>query len=211
MKGHVMARIATVDQLRQVLPEARATTKLKVLPELDAQAKEFIETSPFLFLATVDQAGKVEISPKGDDRGFVKIEDARTLLIPERAGNNLAFGLQNILATGSVGLIFVRPNTGETLRVSGRAEVFDDAELLQQLGSEKRPALLAIRVRLQHCFFHCARSFLRARLWEPEYWDEKKRVSFGRVFAPKLGIDDAAAQKIDEAIAEGYANRLWTN
>ena len=67
----------------------------------------------------------------------MKIENAKTLLIPERAGNNLAFGLQNILATGSIGLIFVRPNTGETLRVSGKAEVFDDADLLQQLGSEK--------------------------------------------------------------------------
>ena len=206
-----MARIATVEQLRQVLPEPRPTTKLKVLPELDEQSREFIETSPFLFLATVDKAGAVEVSPKGDERGFVKIEDARTLLIPERAGNNLAYGLQNILATGSIGLIFVRPNTGETLRVSGRAEVFDDPDLLQQLGSEKRPALLAIRVHLQHCFFHCARSFLRARLWEPESWDEKKRISFGRVVAPKLGIDAAQVQKIDDTIADGYANRLWTN
>lgn len=206
-----MARIATLEQLRQVLPEPRSTTKLKILPELDEQAREFIQTSPFLFLATVDEAGKVEVSPKGDERGFVKVEDARTLLIPERAGNNLAFGLQNILATGSIGLIFVRPNTGETLRVSGKAEVFDDANLLQQLGSEKRPALLAIRVRMQHCFFHCARSFLRARLWEPESWDEKKRVSFGRVMAPRLGIDEAAVQKIDDTIAEGYATRLWTN
>ena len=206
-----MARISTVEQLRQVLPEPRATTKLKILPELDEQAREFIETSPFLFLATVDGNGTVEVSPKGDERGFVKIENAKTLLIPERAGNNLAFGLQNILATGSIGLIFVRPNTGETLRVSGKAEVFDDADLVQQLGSEKRPALLAIRVQMQHCFFHCARSFLRAKLWEPESWDERKRISFGRVFAPKLGIDDAGVRKIDDTIAEGYASRLWTN
>jgi PPOX class probable FMN-dependent enzyme len=206
-----MARIATVEQLRQVLPEPRSRTKLKILPELDEQAREFIATSPFLFLATVDKTGAVEVSPKGDERGFVRIEDARTLLIPERAGNNLAFGLQNILATGSIGLIFVRPNTGETLRVSGKAEVFDDADLLSQLGSERRPALLAIRVHMQHCFFHCARSFLRARLWDPASWDEKKHISFGRVFAPKLGIDDAEAQKIDESVAEGYANRLWTN
>jgi hypothetical protein len=95
--------------------------------------------------------------------------------------------------------------------VSGKAEVFDDIDLLQQLGSEQRPALLAIRVHMQHCFFHCARSFLRARLWEPASWDEKKRVSFGRVVAPKLGIDEAAVQKIDETVAEGYASRLWTN
>jgi PPOX class probable FMN-dependent enzyme len=206
-----MARITTVEQLRQVLPEPRATTKLKVLPELDEQAREFIETSPFVFLATVDKAGTVEVSPKGDEPGFARIENAKTLLIPERAGNNLAYGLQNMLATGSVGLIFVRPRTGETLRVSGRAEVFDDADLLQRLGSEKRPALLAIRVHIEKCFFHCARSFLRARLWEPEAWGEAKRVSFGRVIAPKLAAGETTAEQIDDNVAASYSTRLWTN
>ena len=207
-----MARIKTVEQLRTVLPEPRATTKMKILPELDEQAKEFIETSPFLFLATVDKAGAVEVSPKGDEPGFARIENARTLLIPERAGNNLAYGLQNILATESIGLIFVRPNTGETLRVSGRAEVFDDPELLRTLGSEKRPALLAIRVHIARCFFHCARSFLRARMWDPASWPEAKRVSFGKVIGPRMGGDAAAAQKeIDDRVATTYETRLWTN
>jgi PPOX class probable FMN-dependent enzyme len=206
-----MARITTVEELRHILPEPRAATKLKVLTELDEQATEFIEMSPFVFLATIDKAGTVEVSPKGDEPGFARIENTKTLLIPERAGNNLAYGLQNILATASVGLIFVRPRTGETLRVSGRAEVFDDADLLQQLGSDKRPALLAIRVHIEKCFFHCARSFLRARLWEPESWGEAKRVSFGRVIAPKLGADEAMARQIDDNVATGYATRLWTN
>lgn len=206
-----MARITTVEQLRQVLPEPRATTKLKILPELDEQAREFVETSPFVFLATVDKAGTVEVSPKGDEPGFVKIENAKTLLMPERAGNNLAFGLQNILATGSIGLIFVRPRTGETLRVSGSAEVFDDTELLRQLGSDKRPALLAIRIRVERCFFHCARAFLRARLWEPDSWGEAKRVSFGKVIAPKMGGDETAAKQIDDNVATSYGTRLWSN
>ena len=206
-----MARITTVEELRQILPQPRETTKLKILPELDEQATEFIETSPFVFLATVNKEGTVEVSPKGDEPGFTRIENARTLLIPERAGNNLAYGLQNILATGSIGLIFVRPRTGETLRVSGRAEVFDDAELLQQLGSEKRPALLAIRVHIDKCFFHCARSFLRAKLWEPESWGEAKRVSFGKVIAPKLGADGITAKQIDDNVATSYAERLWKN
>lgn len=206
-----MARISTVEQLRQILPEPRPTTKLKILPELDEQATEFVQTSPFVFLATVDKAGAVQVSPKGDEPGFTKIENARTLLIPERAGNNLAYGLQNIIATGSIGLIFVRPRTGETLRVSGKAELFDDAELLQQLGNERRPALLAIRVHIEACFFHCARSFLRAKLWEPESWGEAKRVSFGKVIAPKMGGDQAAVKEIDDRVATSYETRLWTN
>jgi PPOX class probable FMN-dependent enzyme len=206
-----MARISTVEQLRQVIAEPRPTTKLKILPELDEQATEFVETSPFVFLATVDKAGTVQVSPKGDEPGFTKIENARTLLIPERAGNNLAYGLQNIIATGSIGLIFVRPRTGETLRVSGKAELFDDAELLQQLGTERRPALLAIRVHIDMCFFHCARSFLRAKLWEPESWGEAKRISFGKVIAPKMGGDQAAVKEIDDRVATSYETRLWTN
>jgi len=206
-----MARISTDEQLRQVIAEPRPTTKLKILPELDEQATEFVETSPFVFLATVDKAGTVQVSPKGDEPGFTKIENARTLLIPERAGNNLAYGLQNIIATGSIGLIFVRPRTGETLRVSGKAELFDDAELLQQLGTERRPALLAIRVHIEACFFHCARSFLRAKLWEPESWGEAKRISFGKVIAPKMGGDQAAVKEIDDRVATSYETRLWTN
>jgi PPOX class probable FMN-dependent enzyme len=206
-----MARISTVEQLRQILPEPRPTTKLKILPELDEQATEFVQTSPFVFLATVDKAGTVQVSPKGDEPGFTKIENARTLLVPERAGNNLAYGLQNIIATGSIGLIFVRPRTGETLRVSGKAELFDDAELLQQLGNERRPALLAIRVHIEACFFHCARSFLRAKLWEPDSWGEAKRISFGKVIAPKMGGDQAAMQEIDDRVATSYETRLWTN
>jgi PPOX class probable FMN-dependent enzyme len=206
-----MARIATVEQLRSILPEPRPTTHLKILPALDEQAIEFIQTSPFVFLGTVSADGTVEVSPKGDEPGFTKIENPRTLLIPERAGNNLAYGLQNILATGKVGLIFIRARTGETLRISGRSEIFDDPELLQQIGTEKRPALLAIRVHIEKCFFHCARSFLRSRLWEPESWPEAKRVSFGKIIAPKLGQDEVAAQQIDDNIAGAYTNRLWSN
>lgn len=206
-----MARIATVEQLRAILSEPRETTKLKVMPALDDQARDFIATSPFAFLATADTNGTVEVSPKGDEPGFTRIEDDKTLLVPERTGNRLAYGLTNIIATERVGLIYLRPRTGETLRISGRAEIFDDADLLQKLGSDSRPALLAIRVHIEKCFFHCARAFLRSKLWEPESWPEAKRISFGRIIAPKIGEGDVVAKQIDDTVAEAYTTRLWSN
>ncbi|MDX1376570.1 MAG: pyridoxamine 5'-phosphate oxidase family protein [Burkholderiales bacterium] len=206
-----MSRITTLEQLRRVIPQARPTTHAKILRQLDAQSIEFLAASPFALMATTRADGSIEVSPKGDAPGFARVEDPRTLLLPERAGNNLAFGLQNILDNGRVGMIFLRPGTGETLRLSGRAEILDDAALVATLGSAGRPALLAIRVRIERCYFHCARAVLRAGLWRPESWPEAQRVSFGRIIAGATGGDAAQAASIDARVEAGYAARLWSN
>ena len=206
-----MSQLKTVEQLRTVLPEPRETTKAKILPFLDEQAIVFLQTCPFALMATAGRDGPIEVSPKGDEPGFVHIENDRTILLPERAGNNLAFGLQNIIETGRIGMIFLRPRTGETLRLSGRAEIFDDADLLATLGKPGRPALLAIRIHIERCYFHCARSVIRARLWQPEHWPEAKRVSFGKIFAARIGGGEDQAAKIDAFVDQGYTTNLWSN
>lgn len=206
-----MSRIETLEGLRAALGEPRESTRAKVLPRLDEQAADFVRASAFAIVSTVSKEGVVEASPKGDEPGFVRIEDDATLLMPERAGNNLAFGLQNILETGRIGMIFLKPRTGETLRVTGRAEIFDDADLREKLGSAERPALLAIRVHVERCYFHCARAMLRSKLWEPESWPAAGRVLFGRIIAPRVGGDAAMAQAIDDRIVAAYQNSLWRN
>ena len=206
-----MSRIETVDQLRAVLGEPREATKAKVLPHLDQQASDFIRASAFAILSTVSREGVVEASPKGDEPGFVRIENETTLLMPERAGNNLAFGLTNMLETGRVGLIFLKPRTGETLRITGRAEIFDDADLCAKLGTPERPALLAIRIHVERCYFHCARAMLRSKLWEPESWPPAQRILFGKIIAPRVGGDEAMAAAIDERVEKGYSTNLWRN
>ena len=206
-----MGRITSIEALRQLLPEPRAATRAKILDALDQQAEAFLHASPFALMATTGLEGTIEVSPKGDEPGFARIEDSRTLLLPERAGNNLAFGLQNILTSGRIGLIFLRPGTGETLRVTGRAELFDDAGLLERLGSAGKPALLAIRVHVERCYFHCARSVIRARLWDPASWSDSQRISFGRIIAPRVGGDEQAAKQIDERVAGAYTTNLWQN
>lgn len=205
-----MARITSVESLRRVLPMPRETTKLKLLDALDEQAKDYIKASPFLLLATTDAKGRVEVSPKGDVPGFVQIEDDRTVLLPDRSGNNLAFGLENIIATGQVGVIFMRPGTGETLRLNGKAELYDDADLLTRLGTPDRPAVLAIRIHIERCYFHCARSIFRANLWKPETWPERQKVSFGKILAGRTG-DATAAAEVDARVESSYTTRLWKN
>jgi hypothetical protein len=206
-----MARITSVAQLRTVLAEPRAATRAKLLDHLDEQAIAFIKDSPFLLFATADAEGRLEVSPKGDLPGFVEIEDARTLLIPDRTGNNLAFGLENIIATGRAGAIFLLPATGETLRVTGRAEIYDDADLLARLGTPERPAHLAIRLHIERAYFHCARSIARAKLWKPETWGKMRKISFGRIIAPRVGGDAAMADEIDARTETAYTTRLWKN
>lgn len=201
-----MAEITDLTVLRQTFPDPGPAQK--VLDALDDQALSFLAKSPFAVLATVSAAGEADASPKGDIAGFIAVEDARTVIFPERAGNNLVFGLQNILATHQASLLVVIPGTSETLRIVGRATLHDDPDLLARFAQPHRPALLAIRIAITRVYFHCARSFLRAGLWQPETWPERTRVSFGRILGPKRGVEPAA---IDAFVERTYTTQLWEN
>ena len=146
---------------------------------MDERVRAFIAEAPFLVMSTSDGDGRTDASPKGDAPGFVLVEDDRTLVIPERQGNTLAFGLTNILANPLVGLLFVIPGTTETLRVNGRAELAVDPELLERLAARGKPAVLGMRVHVEQVFFHCAKAFIRSQLWKQETWPPKRQISFG--------------------------------
>ena len=206
-----MARISTTEELRRIIAEPRPAARVKILDALDDQSIEFLKRCPFALVGTTSADGTIEVSPKGDEPGFIRMEDAKTLVIPERVGNNLAFGLNNIIATGKIGIIALVPATGETLRISGTAEIHDDADLLASLSSLGKPALLATRVRIQHCYFHCARSVVRSKLWDPKAWPAPGRISFGKIIAPKIGAGDDVAAQIDAGVEGAYTTRLWQN
>jgi len=201
-------RITTVEQLRARLGQPHPLVPHKLWPALDQTATAFIQRSPFLLLATADAAGRQDVSPKGDGPGFVIVENETTLLIPDRTGNKLIFGLQNILANPQVGIIFLVPGTEETLRVNGTAALTADPIILERLSARSRPALVAIRVTVQECFFHCAKAFKRSQLWRPETWPQRQPISFGKLLASKVGGDEAMAQQIDQVVEEDYKNNL---
>ena len=193
-------RIRSREELRAIVPDANPATQLKIFDRLEEPAPEFIARSPFLLLATSDPEGRLDVSPKGDGPGFVTLEDEKTLLIPDRRGNNLAMGLENILDNPHVGVLFLVPGTGETLRVNGSAELRADPALLDRLAARGRPAQLVIRVSVEECFFHCPKAFLRADLWNADGWPEVQRVSFGRILAKRMGKGRDVADKIDAAL-----------
>jgi hypothetical protein len=201
-------RIESLAALRAIVGETLPGLELKVQDHLDRHARAFIERSPFLVLSSADAEGRQDASPKGDSPGFVHIQDERTFVIPDRPGNRLVFGLQNILANPRVGVIFLIPGTPETLRVNGTAELTADPELRERMAARGKQALLGIRVRVEECFFHCAKAFLRSRLWQPESWPERQRISFGRMLAERVGGDEKVVSAVDAAIEQDYRTNL---
>ena len=203
-----MGRIETTAALRKLIGSPSELVPYKIHRELNPRAIEFIGKSPMLMLSTAGADGHATVSPKGDPAGFVHVKDSRTLLIPERKGNKLIFTLQNILANPKVGLIFLVPGTCETLRVQGTAELLDDAELCERLSMRGTKALLAIRICVSECYFHCAKAFLRSDLWKPATWQEEMTISFGAEIAGSGGMAPEAAQEFDRGVRDRYKTDL---
>jgi uncharacterized protein len=205
---HREHRIESIEQLRSLMGEPNPLTQKKVFRALDQTAIGFIKRSPFIVLSTADADGNQDASPKGDGPGFVVVENEHTLLIPERKGNKLVFGLGNILQNPQVGIIFMVPGTNETLRVNGTAELTKDPALLDRMAARGGAALLATRVTVNECFFHCAKAFLRSQLWKPETWPEREQISFGKMLAATVGGDQGMAAQIDKSIEQDYKTNL---
>ncbi|MGH7913512.1 MAG: MSMEG_1061 family FMN-dependent PPOX-type flavoprotein [Candidatus Binataceae bacterium] len=200
-------RVTTVDQLRTLIGQPHPTTPRKLLRALDDTAIDFIGRSPFLVVGTADAEGNQDVSPKGGEPGFVVVEDPNTLLIPDRKGNKLLFGLQNILENSHAGIIFMVPGTDETLRVNGTGELSVDSALLARLSANGSPAQIAIRITVRECFFHCAKALMRSQLWKPESWGARIPFSWGKYLALKSDGEEGA-RKIDRFVELDYKNNL---
>ena len=198
----------TVTALREIVGEPHPAVPLKIADSLDETSIAFVRRSPFLVLATASGDGFPDVSPKGDEPGFVAVEDSKTLLIPDRRGNRLVFSLQNILANPRIAALFFIPGTEETLRIQGQAVLTSDRHVLERLSARGQPALLAIRLTVEKCFFHCAKAFKRSGLWKPESWPPRQRISFGEQIAPRLGAGEDVARQIDDLVEADYRENL---
>jgi PPOX class probable FMN-dependent enzyme len=209
MASHRLTRetIDTDDALRALLGEPLALVCAKVASRLNPLTRQFIERSPFLCLATANAEGRCDVSPRGDPRGFVRILDDATLLVPERPGNRLADSLYNILSNPRVGLLFVIPGVTDTFRVNGRATLTSDKELLAPSEVEGKVPKLGILVDIEEAFTHCSKAFLRSKLWDPgEFIDRSALPTNGEILRELQGAEFDAA-KYDEERAGRYARR----
>lgn len=202
-------RIESEEQINETLGATSELVRQKIFDHVDEYAAAFIARSPLLLLATSDRDGRLDVSPKGDAPGFVTLEGTKTLLLPERPGNKLAFGFRNILENPRVGMVFLVPGTTETLRANGTAELTRDPELLERMAAKGKPALLVTRITVEECFVHCGKAFIRSALWKPETWPQGYRVNLGRQLAKKFGAGDEVAEQIEEGLAVSYKTTLY--
>jgi PPOX class probable FMN-dependent enzyme len=173
------------------------------LPCLDDAARQFLAQCPFVIVATSDAQGRCDASPKGDPPGFIHIADERTLYLPDRPGNKMFQGINNILENPHVGIICMIPGEEWTMRINGAARIVDDPTLLEQLSARGRPAQLAIEIKIEECYFHCPRSFKRAELWNPEKFSRYTGESWGTILARRTKLDPGKVEKLEQRLAEG--------
>lgn len=202
--------IADVEALVALIGEPLPRTRDKARPALTDLDRDWLAASPFCVMATSAADGACDVSPKGDPAGeLVHVIDATTIAIAERPGNRRADGYKNILENPHVGLNFFIPGRGDTLRINGRARLVGDAPFFDAMIVKGHRPILAVVVEIDELFHHCAKAFLRSRLWEPETWEPEARVPRRSVVAQALDSADLSLAKLDEYYGEQYLKGLY--
>lgn len=189
-----MSDICSIEELEALYGQPGETSLVKELDRLIPEYAAFIEASPFVALATAGADG-LDCSPRGDLPGFVRIHDDRTLMLPDRRGNNRADSLRNVVEDGRVGLLFLLPGSGTTLRVNGHARLSADPALCASFAVDGQAPRSVAVIAIEAVYFQCARAIHRSGLWNPEkHVDPRSLPTPGRILAvtSKARIDGAA-------------------
>ena len=201
--------IRTEDELRAVMGNPSALVTRKEVDYLDSHAREFIGRSPFLIIGTTGSDGRIDMSPKGDPQGFVKVLDNKTLAIPDRLGNRRADTFSNLVVNPQIGLIFLIPGKQETLRVSGSAFIVRDMPLRQSMEVSGKVPEFAIVVEVSQMFFHCAKCMIRSNLWKSECWPELSGLPSLAQAMVSAGKLEQSVQEMQQIVDNDAANRLY--
>ena len=203
-----MSTITSVEELEALYGHPNDASTLKVADKVTAEYGVLIENSPFAALATSGPDG-LDCSPRGDVRGFVRIHDEKTLMMPDRRGNNRVDSLRNIVRDPRIALLFLIPGSANTLRVNGRGHVSIDSELLQSFQREGKPPRSVIVMTVSEVYFQCARAIVRSDLWNPDKRvDPRSLPTPGQILA-KMSENRVGGEEYDRAWPERARKSMW--
>ncbi|WP_187363978.1 pyridoxamine 5'-phosphate oxidase family protein [Streptomyces piniterrae] len=203
-----IAEISSEAELRELIGEPNAHAAHKTRDRLHDLDRQWLARSPFCLIATSDADGRCDVSPKGDPAGFTHVLDETTLVIPDRPGNKRMDGFLNVLSNPHVGLNYVLPGRGDTLRINGRARLLRDAPFFDDLTVKGNRPRLALLVEVEEVFYHCSKAFLRSDLWKPETWEPEALPSRARI-VKGLEAKDIPLEALEEHYGPRYAERLY--
>jgi len=202
------SEITSVDELVALVGEPLPRVRDKARPALHDLDRQWLAASPFCLVATADADGRCDVSPKGDPAGrLVHVLDERTIALAERPGNRRVDGYRNVLANPHVGLVFLIPGRGDTLRVNGRARLVSEAPFFDAMVVEGHRPVLALVVDVEEVFHHCAKAFLRSKLWDPGSWADP--VPPRPVIARALEQPEESLEALASYYGPSYASRLY--
>ena len=205
-----LVELTDVSELRELLGEPIKRVAEKVRSSLHPHDIAWLAGSPFCLIATSDAEGNLDVSPKGDPPGFTLVLDERTIALPDRPGNRRVDGFVNILSNNHVGLLFLVPGRGDTLRINGRARLLTDAPFFDRLIVRgHRPTIVTV-VDIDEVFYHCSKAFLRSDLWKPEAWNAESVPSRAEIAHAVERPDDSW----DDVLAyygSGYGTNLYSS
>jgi len=194
-------------ELRDMLGEPNELVKAKIADRLNPLTRQFVERSPFVVVATGRPDGGLDVSPRGDPAGFVRILDDSTLLMPDRPGNKLADTLTNLLEDDRIALLFLIPGVGDTFRVNGRARIVDDPELLGPSEIEGKAPRLGILVTVEEAYTQCPKALIRSDLWNPEKHVSREELPSSGAILRATADPELDIEEYEDARAERYRKR----
>jgi uncharacterized protein len=200
--------IDSLEKLETLFGEVNEASLKKEVPFIHPLYQAWIEASPFAVLSTVGPSG-LDVSPRGDPSGFVVVQDEKTLLLPERCGNNRVDSLRNILTDPRVALIFLIPGVGETLRVNGRASITVAPELLERFEMQGKPPKCVVVIEVDTVFFQCARAIHRSKLWQGSLGDLLKKVPSAGTILAALTDSTIDGEQYDRELPERHRSTLY--
>jgi len=190
-----VAEITSEAELRALHTPPKERTLLKQLDRLDPHCRRFIELAPFVVMATADAEGRMDATPRGGDPGFVVVADDRTLLLPDRPGNNRLDSLTNLTEHPEIGLLFMIPGVDETLRVNGSVELRTDPEIVEPFRVGRRTPAVVLRITVREAYLHCAKALMRSRLWDPKVQIERAELpTLGAMLRDQIGSGPVESQ-----------------